>query len=118
MMLSKNWKFMMVLCFIALSAVILANDVAFASGGGGMPWETPLEKIRDSITGPVAMIVSILAIVAVGVTLIFGGDMQGFIRQVLYVTLVIGLIIMADNIISTLYSKDTSSALITISSLM
>lgn len=115
-MLSKNLKFMIVVCFVALGVVILVNDVAFASGSG-MPWETPLETIKKSITGPVAMVVSILAIVAVGITLIFGGDMQGFIRQVLYVTLVIGLITMANNIISKLYSE-ASSALITISSLL
>lgn len=100
--------------FIALVAVLIgSSEVAYASGSG-MPWETPLTTIKTSITGPVAMVVSILAIVAVGITLIFGGDMQGFIRQLLYVTLVVGLIVMANNVLTKLYSQ-ASSALITIS---
>ena len=29
-------------------------EPALASGGGGLPWEGPLEQIQESITGPVA----------------------------------------------------------------
>jgi len=35
-------------------------------GGSGLPWETALQKIVDSFTGPVVQGVLILAIVALG----------------------------------------------------
>ena len=46
-------------------ALILASP-AFA-GGSGMPWESPLQKIQQSITGPVVQAAAIIAVV------IFGG---------------------------------------------
>jgi type IV secretion system protein TrbC len=42
---------------------------AAASGGGGLPWETPLETLRDSITGPVAYAISLMGVVVAGATL-------------------------------------------------
>lgn len=115
-MSKKNIKILLVFCFVVVGAILMINNSAFASGAG-LPWETPLATIQKSVTGPVAMVVSILAIVAVGITLIFGGDMQGFVRQLLYVTLVIGLIIMANKVITILYT-DANSALITITSVL
>lgn len=88
---------------IAITAIVLLiSDSAFASAG--MPWETPLEQIKNSITGPVALVVSLVAIVAVGITLIFGGDMQGFIRQMCYIVLVVGIIVCANTLLTKLYS--------------
>ena len=40
-----------VLAFIALSFTV---GPALAAGGGGLPWEGPLQQIQQSITGPVA----------------------------------------------------------------
>lgn len=115
-MLRINLKSLVAVCFIALIVVILVNNVAFASGAG-LPWEDALTKVKKSVTGPIALAVSIVAIVAVGITLIFGGDMQGFVRQLLYVAMVVGLIVMASSVLDKLYSdKEASSALITITS--
>jgi type IV secretory pathway VirB2 component (pilin) len=54
-----------------LAIVLLAPSVALASGTG-MPWETPLQSILDSITGPVAKAVAILAIVLTGLGFAMG----------------------------------------------
>ena len=51
--------------------MILLPAVTHASGSG-MPWEGPLQKILDSISGPVAKIVGVLAIVITGLGLAFG----------------------------------------------
>lgn len=72
------------------TAVLLTAGAAHAAtgggGGGGMPWEGPLTAVMDSITGPVARIVSILIIVATGLTLAFGDVGQGFkkLLQILF----------------------------------
>jgi type IV secretion system protein VirB2 len=51
--------------------VALSATAAQASGGVGMPWETPLENIVNSITGPVARAGGVIAIVLVGIAFAF-----------------------------------------------
>jgi type IV secretion system protein VirB2 len=63
-----------------LSALIvygLAAAPAHAAGSG-MPWEEPLSVILESITGPVAEIIAVLAIAITGLTLAFGDSSGGF----------------------------------------
>ena len=72
---------------LALSLGVMAGAAhAATTGGGGMPWEAPLQQVSDSITGPVARIISILIIVATGLTLAFGDVGQGFkkLLQILF----------------------------------
>jgi type IV secretion system protein VirB2 len=71
---------------LAASAFAGAAHAATGGGGGGMPWEGPLQQVADSITGPVARIISILIIVATGLTLAFGDVGQGFkkLLQILF----------------------------------
>lgn len=76
---------------------------ASSSGGGGLPWESPLQTITTSITGPVAFAISVIGVVAAGATLIWGGEVSGFTRTLIFVVLVIGLIVGAVNILSTLF---------------
>lgn len=74
-------------------AVLLAGATAGAAhaavgggAGGAMPWEGPLTAVMESITGPVARVISILIIVATGLTLAFGDVGQGFkkLLQILF----------------------------------
>jgi len=44
-------------------ALIVASPVWAASSGTAMPWEAPLTTIQDSLAGPVAKAVGIIAIV-------------------------------------------------------
>ena len=103
----------MIFCalFIGMLATLAYGDIAFADSGAGLPWESAIGKIKTSLTGPVALAVSLIAIVAAGVALVFGGDMQGFMRTAAYIALVIGLIVAAQNVLDKLY---TSSAYITL----
>ena len=56
---------------------LLFGAVAFAATtGAGLPWEGPLQTIKASITGPVAFTLSILAIVACGIGLVWGSQLQ------------------------------------------
>ena len=55
---------------VATINLILA-PVAYASGSS-MPWEQPLQKILQSIEGPVAKIVAVIIIIATGLALAFG----------------------------------------------
>ena len=75
----------------ALSAFVVALSTAqpaLAGGGGGLPWEGPLQQIQQSITGPVA-----------GGMLIFGGELNDFARRLMYVVLVAGILLGATQIV-------------------
>jgi type IV secretion system protein VirB2 len=89
--------------------LILGVGIALAAttggGEGAMPWESPLSKIQDSITGPVAMGISLLAIVAAGAGLVFGGEISGFIKTIIYIVLVIALIVAASSIMTNVFGK-------------
>lgn len=54
--------------FAALTLFATQSARAGTAGGGGsgLPWETALQKLVDSFTGPVMQAVLILAIVALG----------------------------------------------------
>lgn len=55
-------------------------SASFAGAGGGtaMPWEGPITSVLNSLTGPVAQALCILAVVALGFGLAFseGGSMM------------------------------------------
>jgi type IV secretion system protein VirB2 len=61
-------------------AVLLAAEADAA--GSGMPWEQPLQKVLDSVQGPVAKIVAVIIIITTGLTLAFGETAGGFRRLI------------------------------------
>jgi len=61
--------------------VMTATSPAYASGSS-MPWEAPLQKILQSIEGPVAKIVAVIIIIATGLALAFGDTSGGFRRLI------------------------------------
>jgi type IV secretion system protein TrbC len=92
-----KYKFSLFVCVIGL--ILCAGHSAHAAtGGGGLPWEAPLTTLSNSITGPVAYGASIIGIVGAGGILIFaGGQINEFLRAVLYIVLVIAFVIAAKN---------------------
>ncbi|CAM3782008.1 TrbC/VirB2 family protein (plasmid) [Agrobacterium radiobacter] len=84
-----------------ITAPILLTLVtpAFASSGGSLPWEGPLEQIQESITGPVAGYIALAAVAIAGGMLIFGGELNDFARRLVYVVLVAGILLGATTIV-------------------
>jgi type IV secretion system protein VirB2 len=52
------------------------------AAGSSMPWEAPLQKILDSVEGPVSKIVAVIIIIVTGLTLAFGETSGGFRRLI------------------------------------
>ncbi len=91
---------------VLLVLVIMPTIVhATTTTGGGLPWESPLQTFRDSITGPVALAIAVLAIAVAGAMLIFGGEINNFARMCCFIILVAGLLVSANNVLSTLYGS-------------
>lgn len=83
----------------AAAVLVLAVDPALAAGGGGLPWEGPLQQIQQSITGPVAGFIALAAVAVAGGMLIFGGELNDFARRLMYVVLVAGILLGATQIV-------------------
>lgn len=66
----------------ALATITLLTEVPAHASGSSMPWEEPLQKILESIEGPVAKIVAVIIIITTGLTLAFGDTAGGFRRLV------------------------------------
>lgn len=60
----------------------LVLTTAVQAAGSGMPWEQPLQKVLDSVQGPVAKIVAVIVIIVTGLTLAFGESSGGFRRLI------------------------------------
>ena len=88
--------------------IAMLPEIANASSTG-MPYEGALEKLKNSLTGPVAQTVAIVGIVASGATLIFGGEISGFLKSVVYLILVCSLLVAGTKVISV-FSDSTSGA--------
>ena len=65
----------------AAGCVLLMGSAAHAAGSG-MPWEAPLERILESVQGPVAKIVAVIIITVTGISLAFGDTSGGFRKMV------------------------------------
>ena len=92
-------------CWLMVSAAH-----AGSTGGGGLPWEGPLKKIADSLTGPVALSISLIAFVVAGGTLVFGGELSEFARRAVMVVMAIAFLVLGGQFVQTLFG--VSGALI------
>lgn len=84
---------------VALVFCTVLAAPAFAGGGGGLPWEAPLQQVQQSITGPVAGFIALAAVAIAGGMLIFGGELNDFARRLMYVVLVAGILLGATQIV-------------------
>src|SRR5579862_6136074 len=71
----------LVLFGTAAACVVLTTSAAHAAGSG-MPWEAPLQRILESVQGPVAKIVAVIIITVAGISLAFGDTSGGFRKLV------------------------------------
>jgi type IV secretion system protein TrbC len=90
---------MLVLMLCVVIILMAMPHVAHATESQGLPFEGPLEKLKKSIQGPVAFAISLIGIIGAGAALIFGGEMSGFMRTMVFLVLVISIITNASNLV-------------------
>lgn len=98
-----------------LSLILLAPHMALASEGtgGSLPYESWLTNLRNSVTGPVAFTLSLIGIVVAGGILIFGGELNGFFRTLIFIVLVMALLVGAQNMMGTFFGRGAEIAAVT-----
>ncbi len=89
--------------------VLISSVVSYASSTStGLPWETPLQTVKQSLTGPVAAGISVVGIAAGGMALVFGGELSEFAKRACYAVIATGAIVGAGTLMSTLFSASSA----------
>lgn len=78
----------------------LAPVAALASSSGGFEFETPLQTLADSLSGPVARSVALIGIVVGAVGAIWGAEFGQTARMLCGVILIIGILCFASPILT------------------
>ncbi|MGN1392616.1 MAG: TrbC/VirB2 family protein [Succinivibrionaceae bacterium] len=89
---------------LLLLSLLAISSPAFA-GSSGMPYESVLSDLSSSLTGTVAKSIALIGIVGSGAALIFGGEISGFLKSIIYLVLVCSLLIMGNVIVEKFSSS-------------
>lgn len=109
--LSRKTVFLLGALLLAALFMVAPGDAFAAQGqGGSLPYEGWLENLRASVTGPVAFALAIIGIIVAGGVLIFGGDLNGFFRTLIFIVLVMALIVGAQNMMSSFFGRGAEIA--------
>lgn len=84
-------------------ALLSPSSLLASATGGGLPWEEPLQKVTDSLTGPVAIAIGTIAFFVAGGMLIFGSEIGDFAKRVIYAVLAASIMLLGGTLISTLF---------------
>jgi len=97
---------------LLLLLIFAFSKAAWAAGaGGGLPWETPLSKIATSLTGPVALSISLIALMVAGGTLVFGGELSEFARRSCVAALAIAFLVLGAGFMTALFGVGGATVL-------
>ena len=88
----------------SLLLFILCQNAMAQAPGGAMPWEGPLTKIMDSLSGPVAKILGVIVIVIAGLGIAFGESGSG-VRRLFQVVMGLAIAFTAASIVATLFGS-------------
>lgn len=70
--------------------------------------ETPLQALQSSLSGPVALAIGVIAVAITGGMLIFGGEISDFGKRMAYVVLVLGILLTANSLVTSLFTSATA----------
>lgn len=83
--------------------VVFASYTPADAAGSGMPWESPLTRILESIEGPVAKVCAVVIIIVTGLSLAFG-DMSGGFRRLVQVVFGLSIAFAATSFFLSFFS--------------
>lgn len=86
---------------VSVGLIVMAD--AAQAAGSGMPWEAPLQRILESIEGPVAKVIAVVVIIVTGLSLAFG-DMGGGLRRLLQIVFGLSIAFAATSFFLSFFS--------------
>ncbi|MDR3258678.1 MAG: TrbC/VirB2 family protein [Fusobacteriaceae bacterium] len=106
-----NSKILKLSNFLFLTISIFVVSKISEASSSSMPWDGPLQKLLDNITGPVARTVAILAVVVCMIGLIFGAH-GGIVQKLIQIAIAIAIIFAAVAWVPTFFGFSGSILLI------
>ena len=86
---------------VTIAALLVSRSAQAA--GSSMPWEEPLQRILESIEGPVAKIIAVIIIIVTGLTLAFG-DTSGGSRKLIQIVFGLSIAFAASSFFLSFFS--------------
>ena len=86
---------------VLLPGIALADDATTAT----LPYEAGIKVFYTSMTGTIPFVISLVGIIACGAMLIFGGEISGFMRTMVFIILVVAVIVQAASVVEMLGGK-------------
>jgi type IV secretion system protein VirB2 len=83
---------------------VFASDAGTGTGGSGLPWERVLQTLLVSVVGPVAYAFIAIGVVGSFAGMVFGGQLQDFSRQLMFLALTGGVMLFVRQLINMLFS--------------
>ena len=88
-------------CLLPLLALLAPT--AQAGQAQNLPWEASVTTLVNSLTGPVALGIALVALSASGWALVWGGELPDWGRKMLMVVLVVSMIVTAAGFLQILF---------------
>ena len=82
--------------------VCVAEPPVSASEGDSLPFVTPLDKLKQALTGKVATAIATIGVCVAGGMLIFGGQLDAFFRTMCLVVAASSVMVLANKVIEFL----------------
>jgi type IV secretion system protein TrbC len=82
---------------------------AATTGGSALPWESPLTTVKDSLTGPVAGAIAVIALGSAGAAMVFGGEMSDFTRRLCMIVMAISFLVGGASFMSAVFPTATGA---------
>lgn len=101
-------RYSLVVPTLSMLALLLFSADVFAQELE-LPYNQGLKAFQASLRGPVPFAISLVGIVACGAMLIFGGEISGFMRTMIFIILVVAVIVQADNVVKGLGGVDSDA---------
>lgn len=94
---------------VCLLFLFLFAQSAFAFGTANMPWETGLERFAQSLCGPTARAVGVIAFAIAGISIAIG-EVKGWIHNIMIVMIGISIAILAPSVLGLISATGTGFA--------
>ncbi len=93
---------------LTLIILMLALTSTLAYAGGALPFESGLSKISNSLSGPVAISIAIIAFAAAGIMYVFNPDATALIKGLIGLCIALG-VMFGGKVFVDLIAKPSSS---------
>lgn len=89
--------------FVVAIAAFLLTAETWAATSSGTVFDSPLEKLQDIFTGPIAFAFSLIGVIVAAITLVIGGEINEFAKRIMMAVLALSILLLAVRFLGNLF---------------